>query len=145
MNDQLDRITYSREFTDKVAGRLYARFVLDTNGEPSYEPGDADPNVRSYLIDLYLYSARAREIDTVVYYLLDSTFTEQELWSEDERNDFRAGIQTHSDVRIEITAKILNISYKQRTTLSAMLENGHAESTNPAIRAAIDRLKLLGG
>ena len=144
MNDQLERVSNFSAFPAKLSGRAYARFLLTPGGEPRFEPDADDPTVRHYLIDLHFHSPKADEIDVVKYHLLDPGFA-RTFESGDEPNDFRAPVQTNSDSLIDVTADVMSILYRQRTTLSAMLEAGHAGTTNPAVREAIDRLKKLGG
>lgn len=141
MNDLLDRIEYTRAFADRIKGRLYARFVLDRGGEPVFDPDPEFPETRHYLIDLYLYSPLAAEIDVVTYHLLVPGFPDPDISSEDEPNDFRAGIQTYGDMQLDVTVNVMSVLYKQRARLSAMLENGHAGELNPAVRDALARIK----
>ncbi len=142
MNDQLDRIDYTPAFTEYVKGRLYARFQLDANGEPEFEPDGDDPDLRHYTIDLYLRSPRASEIDGVEYYMNDPTYWDPEGYSEDEANDFHEVIESYGDVPIDVTVRIIGREYKQRAWLAAMLVNGYLGEMGPAVtKSATDVTK----
>lgn len=145
MNNQLDRISNIASFPAKLDGHVYARFQMGAEGEPQVATDPATPESKYYLIDLHLHSSIARDIDYVQYHLLDPGFSQPDLRSEDEPNDFRYTIETDRDSLIDVTVSTVSVLYRQRTKLSAMLEAGHADTTNAAVREAIDRLKKLGG
>jgi hypothetical protein len=144
MNPQqtTDRIAYTGPFKDSVQGRLKARFRLDADGKPMYEPHPDDPRLRVYTIDVFLVTPRAKEIKGVRYYMDDPTYVEPEGYSDEAENEFREEITSYGDVEIVVTVEMPNHNYKQRAWLSNMLENGHADDMTPAIRTAIQRIKV---
>lgn len=137
-----DRIDYNRAFKENVEGRLEARFRLDPDGEPMYEPDDDDKRRRHYMIDVFLVTPRAKEIKAVTFYMDDPSFGDPKGYSDDADNQFREEIASYGDVEIDVTVKMREHGYKQRAWLSNMLENGHAEDMNRAIRAALERIKV---
>ena len=145
MNNQLDRISKVSSFPAKLDGRVYARFRMADAGEPQVVTDPDAPVARYYAIDLHLHSPVADDIDYVQYHLLDPAFAHEDLRSEDEPNDFRYRVETDRDSPVDVTVDTVSVLYRQRTTLSAMLEAGHAGSTNVAVRDAIARLKRLAG
>ena len=92
-------------------------------------------------------TSRASEIDYVEYLSLARPHRSrsQSVPSEDEPNDFRVEIEIDRDSLVDVTVNIISVLYRLRTTLSAMLERGHTDSTNSAVREAIARIKNAGG
>jgi hypothetical protein len=140
-----NRIVYTKPFREKVQGQLKARFRLDSDGKPMYEPDDEEEDLRHYTMDVSLETPRASEIKGVSYYMNDPSYVDPEGYSEDADNDFQEEIQSYGDVEILVTVEMTDQKsdheYEQRAWLSNMLENGHADDMTPAIRAAIRRIK----
>jgi hypothetical protein len=138
-----DRIAYTEPFKESVEGRLKARFRVDSDGTPMYESHDEDPRLRVYTIDVFLATPRTKEIKGVKYYMDDDSYVDPEGYSDDASNEFREEITSYGDVEIVVTVEMSNHKkYEQRAWLSNMLENGHADDMTPAIRAAIQRIKV---
>jgi hypothetical protein len=138
-----DRIAYAKPFQENVQGRLKARFRVDSDGVPMYEPHDEDSRLRVYTIDVFLVTPRSQEIKGVKYYMDDESYLDPEGYSDDADNEFREEITSYGDVEIVVTVEMAGRKkYEQRAWLSNMLENGHADDMTPAIRAAIQRIKV---
>lgn len=142
VDQAIDRIAYTRPFMDSVQGRLKARFRLDSDGTPMYEPHDDDRRLRVFTIELFLATPRAKEVKAVSYFMDDPSYVDPNGYSVDADNEFREEISSYGDVEIVVTVDMPPHKYEQRAWLSNMLENGHADDMNPAIRAAIQRIKL---
>lgn len=141
-NHVADRIDYNNSFREMVRGQLKARFRLDSEGEPMWEPHPDDRRLRCYIIDMFLETPRAREIRGVAYYLNDPSYLAPEGYSDNGNNQFREEITSFSDVEIVVTVQMERGEYKQRARLSEMLENGHADEMTPAIRTALQLIKV---
>ena len=138
-----DRIDYTKPFKENVQGRLKAQFRVDSDGTPMYQPHDEDPRLRVYTIDVFLATPRTKEIKRVKYYMDDDSYVDPDGYSDDADNEFREEITSYGDVEIVVTVEMSNHKkYEQRAWLSNMLENGHADEMTPAIRAAIQRIKV---
>ena len=137
-----DRIAYTGPFREILQGRLKARFRLDADQNPEYEPYPGDPSLRVYTIDVYLVTPLAPAIQGVTYYMNDESYLDPDGYSKDAANEFREEVTSYGDVEIVVTVEMAEHEYKQRAWLSNMLENGHADDMSPAIRAAIQRIKV---
>jgi hypothetical protein len=137
-----DRIDYTKPFREHVQGQLKARFRLDSEGEPMYEPHPDDRRLRVYTLDVFLDTPRASEIQGVSYYLDDPSFVDPEGYSDDADNQFREEITSYGDVEIVVTVEMDGHNYVQRAWLSNMLENGHADDMTPPVRAALQHIKV---
>lgn len=139
----IDRIVYTTPFKENVQGRLMARFRLDPEGTPIYEPYQDEPRLRVYTIDMFLVTPFSTEIKGVRYYLNDPSYINPEGYTADADNKFREEISTYGDVEILITVEMLNQKkYEQRAWLSHMLENGHADDMTQEIRTALGRIRI---
>lgn len=138
-----DRIVYTDPFKENVQGRLKARFRIDSDGMPMYDPHDEDRRLRIYTIDVFLATPRTKEIRGVEYYMDDDSYVDPEGYSDDADNEFREEITSYGDVDIVVTVEMSNHKkYEQRAWLSNMLENGHADDMTLPIRAALQRIKV---
>jgi len=133
-----DPITYKEVFAEQVQGQLIARFKLDSNLRPIWEPQPDYPDWRVYTIFLFLETPRAQEIKGVKYKIEDDTFNDPYAYSEKKDKKFRARITSAGDVPIVVTVKMNKQKYKQQAWLSDMLENGHAGDPAPAVRKALN-------
>jgi hypothetical protein len=139
----IDPIQYTEPFRKNVNGRLRARFKLDSDRKPIHlRGGRLDPRFRHYEINLFLDSPFSDQISRVLYYIDDPTFDAKEGSSKDRDNCFCEEIQTYGDVPIKVTVFIDDRKILQEAWLSQMLINGHAGDMNPAIKNAIERIKL---
>jgi len=138
----VDSIVYTKPFRESVQGRLKAEFRLDSDKTPMYEPHNEDPRLRVYTIDVFLATPLKKEIKGVKYYLDDPSYVDPEGYSYDADNEFRQEIASYGDVEIIVTVEMSDHKYEQRAWLSNMLENGHADDMTPAIRAAIQRIRV---
>jgi hypothetical protein len=139
----IDPIQYTDSFRKNVNGRLRARFKLDSEGRPIHlRGGRLDPRFRHYEINLFLDSPSNDRVSRVLYYIDDPTFEDKEASSKDRDSCFVAEIQTYGDVPIKVTVIIDGSKILQEAWLSQMLINGHAGDMKPAIKNAIERIKL---
>src|SRR5713101_8036400 len=122
LKNAADRIDYTKPFRENVQGQLKARFRLDSEGEPRYEPHPDDRRLRVYTIEVFLETQRAKEIKGVRYYLDDPSYVDPEGYSDDADNQFREEITSYGDVEIVVTVEMDGHEYKQRAWLSNMLE-----------------------
>lgn len=141
-NQAADRIDYTNPFRENVQGQLKAKFRLDSEEKPIYEPSDCDSDLRVYTIDVFLVTPRAKEIQGVSYFMDDDSYVDPYGYSDNATNEFREEIKSYGDVEIVVTVEMDGRKYEQRAWLSNMLENGHADNMNPAIRAALQRMKV---
>ena len=133
-----DRIDYARPFAERIGGRIYARFRLGPDGQPSFKIID---DLQHFTIDCYLHSPRASEIYEVQYVMKDPTFYDPVGFSAEATDDFHEVVESYGEVPVEVRVLLGGSVYTQQTRLSAMLENGHAQDMTPAIEDAIQRIK----
>lgn len=132
-------IRYLPAFVENVAGRLYARFQLESDGTPR---GDDDDGTTFYFIDLYLDSPNKGRI-TRVTYNLDSSYYEPVRHCKNRDQNFREEITAYGDYLVKVEVQMGERTIRQGALLSEMLEEGHKDDPDPtgAIAAAITYLR----
>jgi hypothetical protein len=134
-------IDHVAEFARKVGGVPQARFRLDPEGQPLFEPDEEEPDLRHYKIELSLATPRAAEIDGVTYTLDKETYWDPVAASIDRKNNFAVRVSSYGDFEVSVEVQLGPKAYEERALLSDLLEAGHQGDPSPAIREAIARIK----
>lgn len=137
-----DQIAYTIPFKSEIQGHLNARFRLDADSKPIFERDEKDCRLRHYLMEIFLKTPKAKQIESVTYFLNDPSFLDGTLHSTNANNHFEEMIWSYGEVEVVVTVEMAGQSYEQRAWLSNMLENGHSNELNDEIRSAILRIKV---
>lgn len=134
-------IAYTKTFRERVAGALKARFLLDSSGNPLFEPDADEPSLRHYRIELSLESPKAEQIELVTYELDEATYYDPVRESRNRKVAFREEIHSYGDFPITVKVQMSGQLYLQDAWLSDLLQAGHAGDGNRVVQAAIDSIK----